>query len=217
MTGSSTALIVVTSDLDKPLFEWQETICVKTDYNFRADTWTSLWLPVFVFNIIVSSFLCPLYIMLRYKAAVAAKSKRDTLTIPENKERARTDDQEQSERTPLLQSNSLSQTRDGDPKHDTNGDNNSPTVPDIPAVETNQSVVVPVDKHPESTSKMDDEYSDNNESNNPSSTIIPVDTPHSTTMDSEINYVDTEQNDTNENVDPIVALQQDESEDTETQ
>ena len=57
VSGSSTAFLVVKSDLNKPLYEWQETICIQMDYNFRADTWTTLWLPVFVVNVIVFSIL----------------------------------------------------------------------------------------------------------------------------------------------------------------
>ena len=72
--GSSTALVVVTSDLDKPLFEWQETICIITSYNFRADTLTSVWLPVFFVNIIVLTIFFLLFVLLAYKKAAAAKS-----------------------------------------------------------------------------------------------------------------------------------------------
>ena len=89
---------------------------------------------------------------------------------------------------------------------DSNGSSNSPTVPNIPAIETNQSLVVPVDIHPESTSDTDNEHSNNNESANPRSTV-PAEALHSTTVDSKINCVDAEQKAVNENVALIVAVQ----------
>ena len=202
--GSTTALVVVTSDLDKPLFEWQETICITTSYNFRADTWTSLWLPVFLFNIIVFTTFFLLFVLLVYKQAAAAKSKINSLTIAVNEENT---DQEPSEETPLLQSNFLSQTRDDDSRE--YKDDNSPAVP-----ANDQSLVVPVDIHPQSTSDTDDERNNDSESDDHSSTI-PVEAPHSTAMDSEVNkYVDAEQRDANENVVLIVTVETDESQET---
>ena len=65
LSGSSTALIVVSSDIDKPVFEWQDTISITTRYNMRADTWTSLWLPVFVINSILFSIFFSLVILLK--------------------------------------------------------------------------------------------------------------------------------------------------------
>jgi hypothetical protein len=197
---------VVTSDLDKPLFEWQETIFITTSYNFRADTWTSLWLPVFVVNIIVLSTVLS-FILSLYKQASAAKSKTDSSSITTNEE---TDGQEPSERTSLLQSSSLSQRRDGGSSDDTNGDNTSPAVS-----ANNQSLVVTMDMHPQSTSESDTDAESNNdsESDNHSSTI-PVEGPHNTTMDLEVNYLDAKQRDTNENALLIVAVKTDESQET---
>ena len=112
-----------------------------------------------------------------------------------------------SEETPLLQSNSLFQTRDDDSRE--YKDDNSPAVP-----ANDQSLVVPVDIHPQSTSDTDDERNNDSESDDHSSTI-PVVAPHSTAKDSEVNnYVDAEQRDANENVVLIVTVDTDESQET---
>ena len=77
----------------------------------------------------------------------------------------------------------------GDPKE--NGDDTSPTVP-----KNTQSLVVPVDICPQSTSDTDNERNNDSESDDRSS-CIPVETPQSTATDSEVNnYVDTGQRDT---------------------
>ena len=200
--GSSTALVVVTSDLDKPLFEWQETICIIINYNFRADTLTSVWLPVFFVNIIVFTTFILLFVLLAYKQAAAAKSKINSLNEENTDQEPRL-----SEETPLLQSNSLFQTRDDDSRE--YKDDNSPAVP-----ENDQSLVVPVDIHPQSTSDTDDERNNDSESDDHSSTI-PVVAPHSTAKDSKANnYVDAEQRDANENVILIVTVETDESQET---
>ena len=164
-------------------------------------------------NIIVFSNVS-LFIICKCKKAIATNF--DQLTTSQNEDRDNIGDPEPNEHTPLLQSNSSPQNTEcnGDPNNDSNGCSNSPTVPNIPAIETNQSLMVPVDIHQESTSDTDNEHSNNNESTNPSSTTVtPVEAPHSTTVDSKINCVDAEQKDINENVALIVAVQTNESED----
>ena len=87
---------------------WQETITLTMDYNYRAATWTCLWLPVFVVNIIVLSSMSLFIIICKYKKAIAAKF--DRLATSQNEERDHNiGDPEPNERTPLLQSNSSPQ------------------------------------------------------------------------------------------------------------
>lgn len=181
--GSSTALIVVTSDLDKPFFEWQETMCITLSSNYRASTWTSLWLPVFVFNMIVFSVLCPLWMLLHHKAATSRPA-----VVPQTFNSG--SHSPTSERTPLLQSDSLDQNIAADPNNNTNEDNNSPKENDVPVIETNESLNSDVSRNlinPGATADTDNEHSNNESDHNPSS--VPVEAPQNTNMDSEVDAV----------------------------
>ena len=201
VSGSSTALIVVTSDLDKPLYEWQETIIVTTSYNHRADTWTIVWLPVFVINIIVLSIVCPFLIILKHKLSIActAKSKSDSSTAVENEERVSTDGRDPNEQTPLLQSDSESSSQNtyGGPEQNSSEAINSSTVTDVPMVEASQSLVMPADKNPDATANTDDEHTIYTEGDH---TTSPVEVLHSTDINSNISDIDADQRDFNEEV-----------------
>lgn len=199
---SSTALIVVTSNLDKPLFEWQETMALTIGYKYRADTWTILWLPVFVINNIGSSLFILLCIKLRLKLLNPAKPKSDPITIiAQNKIRISKDDQELNEQISSMQRDSLPQNADGSTcNNDTDGDDSFPTVTNVPAtIETSQSFVVSVEINPESdttaAANTDNEYTNNNVSSNPS-----VEALHSPAIIGEANCIqfDAEQKDANE-------------------
>ena len=80
---------------------WQETITLTMGYNYRTATWTCLWLPIFVINIVLSSMF--LFTIHKCKQAVA---KVDRLTTSQTEVRDDIGDPELSECTPLLQSNS---------------------------------------------------------------------------------------------------------------
>ena len=201
MHGSSTALIVVTSDLDKPLFEWQETIILKPSYNLRADTFITVLLPVFVVNIIVFTILSLLWI--KFILVLVAKSKSDSSTSVENKERV---DTNLNEQTPLLQHDYSSRNTDGGPKHDINEGTTSFTVKDVPAVELSQSSVVPVDINPDATANTEfNDQSTSSKSDHIHSTS-PVVALHNTSANA--NRIDAEQR---EEVSPIAAVQADQS------
>ena len=116
-----------------------------------------------------------------------------------------TDGHNPNECTPLLQSDSLSQNTDIDPNNNTDMDNNLSILTDVPAIETNQSLVVSVDLNPDTTAAADteNEHSNDNASNNPSS--IPVEALHNPVI--EVKSVDAEQKYANEEVTLTVATQ----------
>ena len=211
---SSTALIVVTSDLDKPLFEWQDTISITAGYNYRADTWTGVCLAVFVVNSIVLSILILSYIKLRLKLLKPAKPKSDFLMIVQSGKRVSTDFKELNEQVLPLQQDSLSQNTESDGGHeqDTNEDITSAIVISVPAIETSQSLVVPVDLNPDSSANSDDEHI-SHENVHPSTS--PVEVLHDTNI--EVSCTDAKPRDVDKNITPITAMQRDEPEVPTTQ
>ena len=207
--SSSTALIVVTSDLDKPLFEWQETIVITTAYNLRADTRIILCLSTFVLNIIAFSILITLWMKVKYKQ-LAAKPKSDSSTTFQNEEMVGiADRQDTNEQSPSHQSDFSSRNVYGGPEQNTNERNNSSTVieSDVPAVEVSQTLEVPVNINPDTTAtaESDDEHTTCSEGDRSTSPVEALDSILSININCIIDAKHV-QKDVNEEVTPIAAM-----------
>ena len=132
VVGSTTALIIVTSDLHQPaaMIEWEDTISITRTYNLHAGNWTALWLPVLFVNVIVLSVLYALLIKYSLKKAQRNSGSRSALlanTISNESERVA--DQDPDERTPLLdKEDSSPSTSDSDSTENANIEPRSATI-----------------------------------------------------------------------------------------
>ena len=74
--GSMSGLIVVESESDQSAINWHETLSIKKTCKYHWTTWTALWLPVFLINVICFSVVCGGFLIAKNKRA-ARKTAED--------------------------------------------------------------------------------------------------------------------------------------------